>query len=127
GWYSAVPYAPQAVAIAAGRGVGVGIRGLVLLTGLANLAVFLAVVYVAIRRSPFARWGLCVVALLPVALFQVATSRSPGTITIAVGMLVLVAALRAVQGGTKVAAGGSSLAERVVLCALLGVLKPTYA
>jgi uncharacterized membrane protein len=127
GWYSAVAYLPQAAAIAVGRALGVGVPGLDLLTRLANLAVYLALVYTAIRRSPFARWGLCVVALLPVSLFQVATSRSPDTITIAVGMLVVVSALRAVQGGTSTADGGSSLVERIVLCALLGVLKPTYA
>jgi hypothetical protein len=127
GWYSFVSYVPQAVAIAVGRALGIGTTGLVILARLAGLAAYLAIVFVAIRRSPFARWGLCVVALLPVTLFQAATSRSPDTITIAVGMLVLGAALRAVKGGTSVAEGGSSLAERVALCALLGMLKPTYA
>ena len=127
GWYSPISYVPQALAVAVGRGVGVDTRGLVLLARLAGLAAYLALVFVAIRRSPFARWGLCAVGLLPVALFQAASSRSPDAVTIGVGMLVLGAALRAAQGGTSAADGGSALGERLALCALLGALKPTYA
>jgi hypothetical protein len=126
GWYSPLPYASQAVVIAPARWVGIGTTGLILLARLANLAVYLALVFVAIRRSPFARWGLAAAALVPVALFQAASSRSPDAVTIGVAMLVLVSALRAVQGGTD-RVTGSPLAERVVLALLLGILKPSYA
>jgi uncharacterized membrane protein len=127
GWYSPVSYLPQTATILVGRGLGLDVRTMAFLARLAGLAAYLALVFYAIRRSPFARWGLCAVALLPVALFQAATSRAPDAITIGVGMLVLGAALRAMRGGTSIADGGSSVAERVALCMLLGALKPTYA
>ena len=127
GWYSPISYVPQSAAILVGRGLGLDVRALAFIARLAGLAAYLALVFVAIRRSPFARWGLCAVALLPVAMFQAATSRAPDAITIGVGMLVLGAALRAVRGGTSVEDGGSALAERIALCMLLGALKPTYA
>ena len=123
GWYSPISYLPQSAAILVGRGLGLDVRALAFIARLAGLAAYLALVFVAIRRSPFARWGLCAVALLPVALFQAATSRAPDAITIGVGMLVLGAALRAVRGGTSVADGGSPLAERIALCMLLGALE----
>jgi uncharacterized membrane protein len=127
GWYSPISYLPQASVILAGRGLGLDAQALATVARLAGLAAYLALVFVAIRRCPFARWGLCAVGLLPVALFQAATSRAPDAITIGIGMLVLGAALRAVRGGTSVAAGGSSLVERIALCMVLGALKPTYA
>jgi uncharacterized membrane protein len=127
GWYSPISYLPQSATILVGRGLGLDVRAMAFVARLAGLAAYLALVFFAIRRSPFARWGLCAVALLPVALFQAATSRAPDAITIGVGMLVLGAALRAMRGGTSVADGGSPLAERIALCMLLGALKPTYA
>lgn len=126
GWNSPILYAPEALTIAIFRPFGVGTTALSYLSRLAGLAVYLGLVFVAIRRSPFARWGLVALGLAPVALFQAGSGRSPDLMTTGVGMLVVVAALRAVRGGTD-AVEGSTLAERTGLCVLLGLLKPTYA
>lgn len=126
GWNSPILYAPEATVLAIARPLGVGVTGLVFLSRFAGLAVYLALAFVAIRRSPFARWGLVAVALLPVALFQAGSGRSPDLMTTGVAMLVVVSALRALRGGTDRAIG-SPFAEQMGLCILLGLLKPTYA
>jgi hypothetical protein len=126
GWNSPILYAPEAVTLAVTRPFGIGLTASVILTRIVGLAVYLALVFVAIRRSPFARWGLAALALLPVALFQAASARAPDLMTTGVALLVVVSALRAVAGGTDRALG-SPLVERLALCSLLGLLKPTYA
>ena len=125
-WNSPVAYVPQAFAIWEARELGIGVEGQVYAARLAVLAVTLALVYIAIRRTPFARWGLCAVGLVPVALFQASSSRAPDAITTAFAMLVLVAALRAAKAGTDRVAG-STYVERIGLAATLGLLKPTYS
>jgi Predicted membrane protein (DUF2142) len=125
-WNSPVAYVPQAFVIWETRALGIGVEGQVYAARLAVLAVYLALVYIAIRRTPYARWGLCAVGLLPVALFQAASSRAPDAITTAVAMLVLVSALRAAKAATD-RAEGSTYGERIGLAATLGLLKPTYS
>ena len=61
------------------------------------LAVYVAIVAFAIRRSPRGRWALCAVALIPVAVFQSASSLSPDAFTNAVALLVVSSALRALD------------------------------
>jgi hypothetical protein len=126
GWNNPILYAPEAVTLAVTRPFGIGLTASVLLTRIVGLAVYLGLVFVAIRRSPFARWGLAALALLPVALFQAASARAPDLMTTGVAFLVVVAALRAVAAGTDRTLG-SPLFERFALCGLLGLLKPTYA
>lgn len=125
GWNSPILYAPEAVAIAVARPFGAGATVLIYLSRLVGLAVYLGLVFLAIRRAPFARWGLCAIGLAPVALFQASSGRSPDLMTTGVAMLVVVAALRALHNGTD-PTEGSTLAERIGLCVLLGLLKPTY-
>ena len=126
GWNSPILYAPQAAVLAVARPLGIGTTGMVLLARLVGLGVYLGLVAVAIKRSPFARWGLCALALVPVALFQAGSGRSPDLMTTGVAFLVVVSALRALRAGTDRTLG-SPIVERLGLCVLLGLLKPTYA
>src|SRR4029078_8669128 len=65
---------------------------LILLGRLGELAAFIALVALAVRRLPSRAWILAVVALMPVALFQAATVSSDA-ITNALALLVIADAL----------------------------------
>lgn len=90
--YPPVPYVPSAIGIRVGRVFGGSAFVLVLLARLADLAAFIAIIALAIRRLPTRPWVLAVVALTPVALFQ-AASVSADAITTALALLVVVDAL----------------------------------
>ena len=90
--YPPVPYIPSAIGIRIGRTFGASAWMLILLARLAELAVFIALLTLAIRRLPSRAWILAVVALMPVALFQAATV-SADAITNALALLVIAEAL----------------------------------
>ena len=90
--YPPVPYLPSAAGIRVGRLFGASPFVLVLLARMAELAAFIALMALAIRRLPSRRWVLVVLALTPVALFQAATI-SADAITNAFAALVIADAL----------------------------------
>jgi hypothetical protein len=122
---SPVPYAPQTLAILIGRGVGAEAGGLLVIGRVALLGAYVAVVAFAIRRSPRARWGLAATALLPVAVFQSASSLSHDAMTTAVAILVVSSALRALDPPPRTTVR-SLVIEAALLSALLGMCKPMY-
>lgn len=126
-WYSPVAYAPQALAVGTGRLAGVGPAGQSLLARLAALAAYLALCGWAIAATPRARWALAVVALLPVSLFQAATSLSPDGTAIAASVAVVAAALRARHAVALNLSRRRVLTEAALTCGLLALSKPTYA
>jgi hypothetical protein len=122
---SPVPYAPQAVAFLVARNVGVEAGGLLVIGRLALLGAYVAIVAFAIRRSPRARWGLAATALVPVAVFQSASSLSHDAVTTAVAILVVSSALRALDPPAR-ATTRALVIEAAALSALLGMCKPVY-
>jgi uncharacterized membrane protein len=122
---SPVPYAPQALAILVAREVGAGARGMLPAGRLALLAAYVTIVAFAIRRAPRARWALAATALIPVAVFQSASSLSPDAFTTAVALLVVSSALRALDPPAGVTPR-HLIVEAVLLSALLGMCKPAY-
>jgi uncharacterized membrane protein len=86
--YPPVPYIPSAIGIRIGRTFGTSAWVLILLARLAELAVFIALLAVAIRRLPTRSWILAVIALMPVVLYQAATV-SADAITNALALLVI--------------------------------------
>ncbi len=139
-WYSPIPYLPAAVGVGLANGLG-GSTGVMLLTGrVLTLAVYLGIVYVAIRRSPVGRWALAITALLPAAMFEAATSLSPDAMTIALSLLVISSALRMTFSSTERSSTERSstsaspcacrrayLLEAGALSVALGLCKPSYA
>ena len=79
----------------------------------------------AIKRSPRSKWALCAIGLLPVAVFQSASSVSHDALTTAVSLLVLSSALRALDPpeGTS---NRALFVEALLLSAALGLCKPIY-
>lgn len=84
--FAPLPYVPQALAMAAGRAMGVGPLGLLYMGRLANALVAGLITAFAIALLPIGRTVALVVALLPMTLFQMA-SVSPDALTIASALL----------------------------------------
>ena len=84
--YAPLPYIPQAVAIAAGRAVGVGPLGLMYMGRFANALVAALVTALAISLFKVGRTFALLVALLPMTQFMTA-SVSPDALTIASALL----------------------------------------
>ena len=122
---SPVPYAPQVMAILVTRSLGLSVNGMLLAGRLAMLMGYIVVVAFAIRRSPRAKWALCATALLPVAVFQSASSVSHDAITTAVALFVLSSALRAVDPPDGVTPR-QLLVEALLASTVLGLCKPVY-
>jgi hypothetical protein len=122
---SPVPYLPQSAAVFVARELGFGVDGMLLLGRFTVLAVYIALVAVAIARTPRSKWALCAVGLLPLALFQAAPSMSHDAFTTAMALLVTSSALRALDppAGTSTRA---LVIEAVLLSAVLGSCKPIY-
>jgi hypothetical protein len=122
---SPVPYAPQAAAAFVTRELGVDAEGMLIVERFAVLAAYVAVVWLAIRRAPRSKWALCAVGLLPVAVFQSASSVSHDALTTGISLLVLSSALRALDPPAGTTAR-SLIIEAFALSALLGLCKPIY-
>lgn len=120
--YSPLPYAPQAVAIAAGRAAGLGPLGLLYAARLANALSAILLLVLAVRVAPFAREALAFAGLLPMALYQYA-SASPDAVTIGATLLFTALALRALVAGWT----GRSLVAATLLGAVFCSHKPVYA
>lgn len=112
--YPPVTYAPQVVAIATGRALGLSNLALFYLARLANLTVFLALVAYATAGFPRIPWLPAAVALLPSTMF-LASSVSPD------GLMIGMCAATIVE-----AFSGRSRWAVVVLGAALGLAKPPY-
>lgn len=112
--YPPVTYAPQVVAIVAGRALGLSNLALFYLARLANLAVFLALVAFATARFPRIPWLPAAVALLPSTMF-LASSVSPDGLMIGLYGATIVEAL-----------SGRSRWPLLVLGTALGLAKPPY-
>jgi hypothetical protein len=124
-WYSPVPYALGATAFAVVRPFDPSVDVLAYIGRFTELAFYLTVVFVAIRRAPRARWALCLAALLPVAMFQ-ANSVSPDAFTTAMAILVLSSALRVIDREPG-KLPRRVVVEALVLSMVLALAKPTYA
>lgn len=122
---SPVPYLPQAATLLVARELGAGAGGMLIAGRIVLLAVYVAIVAFAVRRSPRARWALCAAALIPVAVFQSASSLSPDAFTNAVALLVVSSALRALDPPAS-ATPKQLVVEAALLSALLGMCKPAY-
>jgi hypothetical protein len=122
---SPVPYLPQAGALFVARELGTGAGGMLIAGRIVLLAVYVAIVAFAIRRSPRGRWAIVATALIPVAVFQSASSLSPDAFTNAVALLVVSSGLRALDPPEGVTVR-ALVVEAALLSALLGMCKPAY-
>ena len=122
---SPIPYLPQAASVLVTRTLGVDTDGMLIVARFVVLAMYVALVAFAIARSPRSKWAFCVAGLVPVAVFQSASSISHDAFTTAISLVVVSSALRALDPpeGTSTRA---LVIEALVLSALLGSVKPAY-
>jgi uncharacterized membrane protein len=114
--YSPAPYLPQAVGILAGRLAGTSPLVIFYLGRFANLAAWIALMYLALRTVPLFKWVFFMLALAPITLF-LASSLSADGLTNALAFLLTAVFLHsAYQRQDPVSRG-----ELVVLLAL-GIL-----
>jgi Predicted membrane protein (DUF2142) len=122
---SFVPYLPQAASVFVTRNLGLDTDAMLIIARFVVLAMYVALVAVAIARSPRSKWALAAVGLVPVAVFQSASSISHDAFTTAIALVVVSSALRALDPpeGTSTRA---LVIEAVLLSAVLGSVKPVY-
>ncbi|WP_228829520.1 DUF2142 domain-containing protein [Nocardia beijingensis] len=123
--YSPVPYLPAAIGIRLGELFGLDVGGLLLLTRLAGLVAYLAVVGFGLYalRSHRVQWLAFTVAVLPIAVFQAGTVTAD-TMTNALAILVSALLVKAVFLGERL--GRAEIAALLAATILLPVSKPTY-
>lgn len=86
--YSPLPYVPQAIGIDFARLVYPSLGTMVLMGRIANLAVYILLVYIAIRIARQGKWVYVVAALFPVAI-QEAASLSTDVMTTGLGFITI--------------------------------------
>ena len=111
--YTPLGYAATAPAMLLGRALSLSPVALVYLGRLANLMASTLILAIAIRRAPFGRWALALLALTPMAVFMRA-SFSADALTIACAVALVVEILRA-------------QASSIVLSFIVAAIKPGYA
>ena len=122
--YSPVPYAPQALAIAAVGAWGGSAVACVWAGRLANLALYTVLVWWALRRAPAHRWTLLLLATTPMALFEAAALGADAPSNAFAFLLVALVLRAGVGRGTL---SGREIAGLAVVAALLGLCKQAYA
>ncbi len=121
---SAIPYWPQAAGIGVGRLLGVSPLALLYLGRLANLAVWLALVSLAIGALPMHRWVFVVLGLTPMALSE-AASVSPDAFVNGLSFLAIALWLSLALGPVP-QVGWRALAGMAAVTALLAQSKQVY-
>jgi uncharacterized membrane protein len=112
--YTPLGYAATAPAILLGRTLSLSSVALVYLGRLANLIVSTLILAMAIRRAPFGRWALALLALTPMAVFMRA-SLSTDALTIACAVALVVEILR------------GEASSSIALSFAVAAIKPGYA
>jgi hypothetical protein len=125
-YYSFVPYLPQALGVAVARAVGCGPLGVLYAGRLANLALGVLLLHLALRVTPVFKLVIGAVALIPVTVQQMASS-SPDASTIGVAFLFTAFLFRLVLVERARAVGRGTIAALLLLAAWLTLCKFPYA
>jgi uncharacterized membrane protein len=122
--YPPVAYVAQAIGLAIGRTVSPAPIVGFYLARIMNLALFLIMIMCALRWMPVMRWGLALLALMPMTLYE-AASVSADAYTIGISFLMIAFLLRCIAGD-----GVLSIREISFLLAgtaFLAFAKPGYS
>ncbi len=122
-FYAPPAYLPQAAAMAAGRWLGLGPLGLLYAARLMNGLCAVGIVTTALRLLPFGRAAACVVALLPMVLYEFA-SAAPDAALIALSFLFTALAVRALGAGQR---RPPEILAACLAGAAICAFKPVYA
>ncbi len=120
--YSPLVYLPQASGIALGKLFNASPTVLSYLGRLANLVVWIALIYAAIRIAPIGKWAFVAIALNPLSLFLASNLSSDA---VSIGIVALFVAL-VLKARTMSTASGKFIALLVILTIAVGLLKNAY-
>jgi uncharacterized membrane protein len=123
--YAPIPYLPQAFAILAGRVAGLSPLLLLYLARIANLIVWLAGMWLAIRIAPVFKWGFALLALSPMSVFMAGTA-SADVATNWLSFLTTAAFLSCAFRDDHAKIGARELGRLLLLCVLLSACKQAY-
>ncbi|MFR9752791.1 DUF2142 domain-containing protein [Nocardia sp. 004] len=123
--YPPAAYFPAAIGIRLGEVLGLDVGALLLLTRLAGLAAYLAIVGFALRavRAYRVQWLAGTVAVLPIAVFQAGTVTAD-TMTNALAVLISTLLVKTLFLGARL--GGGEVCALLAATLLLPLCKPTY-
>jgi uncharacterized membrane protein len=122
--YTPIPYLPQALGIGLGKALDLGPLTLLYLGRAANLVASLLLALLAVRLAPAFKWVFVLIALMPMAAFQMA-SVSADAFTNAIALLFTAMILRLALTGSNVDA--RALAALAAASLLLSLSKQAYA
>lgn len=123
--YNPICYLPQIIGAAIGRIFGMSIAGMAYLMRVLNFAVFVALIYFAIKISPKFKTIILFIALLPIAI-QEGVSLSPDALTNGLSIF-MVAYVLYLRYGKTTKMKRAELITLYVMAVLIGFLKIVYA
>ncbi len=122
--YSPVPYLGAALAIEPGKLMNLSPITLIYLARIGTLAFWILLVYWAIRLTPWGKWGVVALALVPVSLFQASVISADGA-TNGLAFLLVAYTLKLWLVKEKITRRQLLLYSGILT--LLALAKPTYA
>lgn len=123
--YSPIPYIPQIIGISIGKIFDLSPLILMYFGRIANLVVWIFLIYMAIRISPIAKWLFFLLALTPMSLFQ-AASLSPDAITNGTSLLIISLVLYYSLDGKKQRINRYDILAIILLSSILSLSKQVY-
>lgn len=121
--YNPVSYLPQAIALFAGRVLGLSLYASVLLASALNFLLWLIAIRIAIKVSPIGKWLIVALNLLPMTVF-LAPSISPDVLLISSVFLFFAYFFRLVKEKGHITV--RQLLPLIALAILMAMLKQTY-
>jgi uncharacterized membrane protein len=122
--YPPVPYIAQAIGIAAGRAMSTPPIVFFYFARILNLALFLFLIFCAMRWMPDMKWGLALLALMPMTLYE-AASLSADAYTIGISFLFIAFLLHCAAESQILSRG--KIAFMLLGTALVALAKPSYS
>lgn len=122
--YNFLCYLPQVLASFVGRALGLSVIGIAYLMSVFNFAVWVLLVYFAIKIIPKFKTMLLFIALLPITL-QEATSLAPDALAIGLGLF-LVAYVMYLSYEKKTVMSKKELALLYIIAIVIGLCKIVY-
>ena len=123
GSYSPVVYAPQVTGIILSRSLKLSVEQIFYLSRIFNLVAWIIIVFISIRITPFGKWYMLTVAMIPFTVYQAATV-SADVLTTGLVFLAVALFLKMITCNNKF--DRKLLISSYVVCLLLSLCKPGF-
>ncbi len=120
--YSFIPYLPAAITVAAARALGTPMLVIYYAARFANLALYVTLIWLALRRTPRFHWLFFLLALMPMSLHQ-AASASADAASISLTFLYIAVVLDLAYGSRAQPLGAHDYVSLAALVVALSLVK----